>query len=140
MEFWSIVALLSVSALLFFGLALCVAILFARVWNVEDLVEEKSEPKALEQALAKADGTAARVDNALLSIEKFREQIHSEMQRFYQIMRRNEKALKTEVAAEPEDEPPDEISVASLKKPPTESENASRADLRRLARERGHRI
>lgn len=142
MEFWSTLVLITVFALAIFGLALCVAILFARVGNAEELALEKSEPKALQDALAKSEGTAARVDNALLNIEKFREGIHSEMQRFYAIMRRNEKALEKGQAEETAENsgPPDEIPVESLRKQQTEEDQLSRAELRKLARDRGHRV
>jgi hypothetical protein len=142
MEFWTIVLLVTVVVVLLFALALCVAILFARVAGAEELALEKSEPKALELALAKAEGTAARVDNALLELGKFREGIHGEMQRFYAIMRRNEKAIREQETQETpdKDEPPDEISVADLKRPVTPEGQMTRAELRQLARERGSRI
>lgn len=122
-------------ALAFFG-ALFYAILWARVVSLED----RAEPKQLEEAKTKAEAVEARLDSALLQLSKFREGVHGEMQRFYSIMRRNEKALeRPEPEREDGEDHPDEITLDQLKKP-IEGDVQSRADLRRLARERGHRI
>lgn len=122
-------------ALAFFW-ALSSAILWARIVSVED----RAEPKQLAEVKTKAEAVEARLDAQILQLGKFREGVHGEMQRFYSIMRRNEKALAgPEPEGEDGEEHPDEVSLDALKKP-AETEIQSRAELRRIARERGHRI
>ncbi len=111
--------------------------------QVIDLSREfqKKEPtKAIEKAVIVAESARDRMDNTAQEIVKFREGIHQEMQRFYGIMRRNEKTL----AAQPsqpsteEAELPEEMSAASFKKKEGEEpEVESRADLRARARAQG---
>lgn len=111
--------------------------------DVEDLsVEMKTTipPKQLEQAIITAEGSRDRIDTALLELQKYKEGVHGEMQRFYAIMRRNEKAAVGAIAqrsADQESEVPDEIALSSLKKDQEEPEQVSKAELRRLAREAG---
>ncbi len=97
-------------------------------------------PKQLEQALVTAEGCRGRIDTALIELQKYKEGVHGEMQRFYGIMRRNEKAALGAVAQAPGDagsEIPDEIAVTSLRKDEQESEKLSKQELRRMAREAG---
>jgi len=137
--FWIFGALFFCS---FLWLALITLICLARFNSVEDQIQEKAEPKALERARAVAEGAADRVDAATVELRKFKEGIHAEMQRFYGIMRRNEKTLERQAVAEQssdEEETPDEIPASAFQKPSKEEE-MSRAELRALARSRGHRI
>ncbi len=104
----------------------------------------KSQPKQIEQALATAEGSRARIDTALLELGKFKEGVHSEMQRFYAIMRRNEKAAgfvqgQQSAPGPPESEFPDVIPGSTVKKP-DEEEVESRASLRERARAAGLKV
>jgi len=97
-------------------------------------------PKQLEKAMVTAEGSRDRIDSALLELGKFREGVHSEMQRFYAIMRRNEKAVGSRHDPPPDADSglPDEISVSDLKgNSDKEPALVSKADLRRQAREAG---
>lgn len=101
-------------------------------------LEDKAEPKALEDARVLAETTANRVDSAVADLRKFREGVHAEIQRFYGIMRRNEKAVERVEQAD-EEEMPREIQAA----PPGQEEAGtalSRSELRARARKAGHRI
>lgn len=98
---------------------------------------EKAPPKQLEKALATAEGASGRVDTAVLQIEKYKDEVHREMQRFYAIMRRQEKTREKETTAESESEIPDEVAVSALKPQVAEGEEISKAELRRMAREAG---
>ncbi len=100
----------------------------------------KIPPKQLEQAIVTAEGSRARIDTAMIELQKYKEGVHGEMQRFYGIMRRNEKAATQVVgrAEAPDDGAiPDEIALTSLKKDEEQTEQVSKAELRRLAREAG---
>ncbi len=97
-------------------------------------------PKQLEKAVITSESSRDRVDNALLELQKYREEVHREMQRFYGIMRRNEKTALVGRVEAPDDgasEIPDEIAASSLKKESEEEEPISKAELRRQAREAG---
>ncbi len=126
-------------------------ILWARISALDDgetelvkLINEKAAPKQIEQALATADSARSRIDTALLELGKFRDQVHSEMQRFYAIMRRNEKAAGFVEGQQalgstkpPEAETPDEISASDLKPAPETEGRESKVELRRRARQAG---
>ncbi len=124
-------------------------VLWARLSAVDDRQEalareviKESSPKQLEKALAVAEGSRDRIDNALLEMSKFKDQIHAEMQRAYAIMRRNEKASAfgqstSTPSTETESAPPDEVSVDSLKPKEEPPERESKADLRARARAAG---
>lgn len=112
-----------------------------------DELDERAEPKAIQKALAISEGTAQRVDTAVVELGKFREGIHKEVQRLYGIMRREEKASARFEAAgqqdESEDGPdiPDQIDPEQLAGAQgEETEELSKAELRRRAREAGMRI
>jgi len=124
-------------------------VLWARLSAVDDRQEalarevvKESTPKQLEKGIAIAEGSRDRIDNALLEMSKFKDQIHAEMQRTYATMRRAEKASAfgqstSTSSTETETAPPDEVSVDSLK-PTTETpERESKADLRARARAAG---
>lgn len=125
--------------------------LWARLSAVDDRQEalarevlKEATPKQLERALATAEGADARMNNAVLELGKFKEGVHAEMQRFYAIMRRNEKAAgfvqqPTTTSAEDSAPPPDEVSVDSLdkKKPVGSGRDLSKAELRQKARDAG---
>ncbi len=130
---------------------LTTGVLWARLSAVDDRQEalaremlKEAQPKQLEKALAVAEGADHRISTAVLELGKFKDQVHAEMQRFYAIMRRNEKAAGTfqpspqSGSTEDESAPPDEISVDSLKKKPDEvPERETKAELRARARAAG---
>ncbi len=104
----------------------------------------KSQPKQLESAVATAEGSRARIDTAILELGKFKEGVHSEMQRFYAIMRRSERAAGfvqgQQPAAQPtEQEFPDVIPGSAVKKPDDE-EVESKQSLRERARAAGLKV
>ncbi len=124
--------------------------LWARLSAVDDRQEalarevlKEASPKQLEKALAVAEGADSRITTAVLELGKFKDQVHAEMQRFYAIMRRNEKTFGKENATntastEGESAPPDEISVDDLKpKPDKIPERETKAELRARARAAG---
>jgi len=105
-------------------------------------VLKESSPKQLEKALATAEGADIRISTAVLELGKFKDQVHAEMQRFYAIMRRNERAAAGQNSSfskstEEESAPPDEISVDSLKKTSDVPENETKSELRARARAAG---
>ncbi len=123
-------------------------IVVARVKGVEDRLDAtvhemltKSTPKQLESANAAAHSAQSMVQTTLQEIAKFKDQIHGEMQRFYAIMSRNEKAVKKQESAtmpsEAADQPPDEVDAASFNPDPPPGHEISKADLRALARKAG---
>ncbi len=136
------------------GGVLLVSILSSGVlWARLSAVDERQEalarevlkqvpPKQLEKALATSEACRDRIDNALLELSKFKDQVHGEIQRGYATMRRHEKTSgfeKSSPSTDDEPAPPDEISVDALKKP---NEGAtppdeSKADLRKRARAAG---
>lgn len=102
-------------------------------------LNEHTEPKEVQRAVTVAESCAARVDAAAIGLEKFKEQIHREMQRFYGIMRRAEKAESSNFGSpEKEEDVPTEIDPADLKKNPIDDGGRkSKAELRAIAREKG---
>lgn len=128
---------------------LTTGVLWARLSAVDDRQEalarevlKTAPPKQLEKALAVAEGADHRISTAVLELGKFKDQVHAEMQRFYAIMRRNEKAAGTfqpqaTTSTDDEPAPPDEISVEALKPRPDAKDRGTKADLRRRAREAG---
>ncbi len=130
---------------------LTTGVLWARLSAIDDRQEslarevlKASPPKQLEKALATAEAADGRIGSAVMELGKFKDQVHAEMQRFYAIMRRNEKASvfqkqPTSGSTEGESAPPDEVSVESLKKSEgaTPPERESKADLRQRARAAG---
>ncbi len=123
-------------------------IVVARVRGVEERLDatvremlHKAQPKQLESANAAAHSAQSMVQTTLQEIAKFKDQIHGEMQRFYAIMSRNEKAVKKqESAVMPSDDastPPDEVDASSFNPDPPPGHEISKADLRALARKAG---
>ncbi len=124
-------------------------VLWARLSAVDDRQEalarevlKATPPKQIAQALAVSESADNRISTAVLELGKFKDQVHSEMQRFYAIMRRNEKAKDGQNSSfskstEEESAPPDEISVDSLKKSSDVPENETKAELRARARAAG---
>ncbi len=145
----AIVVFSCVAGGVFLAAVLMSSVLWARLSAVDDRQEalarevlKETSPKQLEKALAVAEGSRDRIDNALLEMSKFKDQIHAEMQRSYAIMRRAEKASAfgqstTSPSAETEPAPPDEVSADILKKSEEEKPPESRADLRARARAAG---
>jgi len=110
---------------------------------VAEQVIVKSTPKQLEQANAAAQSAQQIVLSAVQELAKYKDQIHGEMQRFYAIMSRNEKAVKKmepqPSGSPPDAEPPEEISASAFDaKPDTPpGHELSRAELRAMARKAG---
>jgi len=121
-------------------------VLWSRLNSVDeqiDVLEDQVPAEQVTRAVAIAEGSADRVDNAVTALGKFREGIHSEVQRLYGIMRRQEKSADRLEAAqqEPEDEVPTEIDPAQLQSKEEEpSKEMSKAQLRELARKRGVQV
>jgi len=122
--------------------------LLVRVKGVDDRQEAtvremltKSQPKQLESANAAAHSAQAMVQTSVQEIAKFKDQIHAEMQRFYAIMSRNEKALKKQeqqpMPSEDATGPPDEVDASSFSPKPPPGHEISRSELRELARKAG---
>jgi hypothetical protein len=118
-------------------------VLSNRLNRVEDLEEqrysemaERAEPKELQRALTVAESSAARMDASALGLEKFKEQIHREMQRFYAIMRRTENSATLAAGKHEEEEVPTEIDPADLKRSATDGPK-TKQELRAIAREKG---
>jgi len=119
-----------------------VSALHARQEELLSLLNTQVIPKQLEKAVVVAEGSRDRVDTALLELAKFREGVKSEMQRFYSIMRRNEKAAAVVElpGSAPEENIPDEISASALPGSQVDQdtkEQISKADLRKQARDAG---
>ncbi len=123
-------------------------IVWARVKGVDDRLDAtvtelitKSTPKQLESANAAAHSAQAIVQTSVQEIAKFKDQIHAEMQRFYAIMSRNEKAVKkqelTTMPSEAANGPPDEVDAASFNPDPPPGHEISKAELRAMARKAG---
>lgn len=104
--------------------------------------EEKAPQKQIEKAVITAEGSRDRIDTALIELAKYREGIKGEMQRFYAIMRRNEKAASVVDSQGPpaqseESTVPDEVDAANFKAGDKAEEQISKADLRKAARAAG---
>ncbi len=122
-------------------------IVWARVRGVDERLDAtvhemltKSTPKQLESANAAAQGAQAIVQTTVQEISKFKDQIHGEMQRFYAIMSRNEKAVKKQEATLPSaeaSEVPEEVDASAFNPEPPPGHEISKADLRALARKAG---
>ncbi len=123
-------------------------IVWARVRGVDERLDatvhemlSKSSPKQLESANAAAHSAQAIVQTTVQEIAKFKDQIHGEMQRFYAIMSRNEKAVKkqeSQPSVSSEDAgPPDEVSASAFNPEPPPGHEISKKDLRELARKAG---
>ncbi len=135
------VSVLSIVSSLFVGIALK-ALAGRQAATAEQLLI-KSTPKQLEAANAAAQGAQQIVLSAVQELAKYKDQIHGEMQRFYAIMSRNEKAVKKmepqPLGSPPDAEPPEEISASAFDaKPDTPpGHEISKADLRAMARKAG---
>ncbi len=123
-------------------------IVWSRVKDVDQRLEAtvhemltKSSPKQLESANAAAHSAQAMVQTSIQELSKFKDQIHGEMQRFYAIMSRNEKAVKkqelTNMPSEDATGPPDEVDASSFNPEPPPGHEISKSDLRALARKAG---
>ncbi len=101
----------------------------------------KAQPKQLESANAAAQSAQAIVQTTVQEISKFKDQIHGEMQRFYAIMSRNEKAVKKQeshtVPSEDASPPPDEVDASSFNPEPPPGHEISKQELRAMARKAG---
>lgn len=127
-----------VIAVICLAFALVSLAFWARLSALEDtlkLVEEKVPSKRLAEVEASSDALLARMDNVVVDISVFKNQVHKELQRFDQIMRRMEKAART-VAKGPEEEDTEEDGFPDEVKPEENSKTAktrmTRAELRKL--------
>ncbi len=113
------------------------------VWvRLNAVVAEKAVPKQLEKAIVVAEASRDRIDTALLEMGKFKEGVHAEIQRFYAIMRRNEKALNDvqltrHEDGKPQQEFPDEMPATSAATREEDETQISKAELRKRARAAG---
>lgn len=131
---------ISVLSTLFFVIRLnelAERVVFVREKQMEELPQ-----KQIEKAVITAEGSRDRIDTALLELAKYREGIKSEMQRFYAIMRRNEKAASVVdsqggTTQDQESTVPDEVDASSFKGEEKEGEQISKSDLRKAARAAG---
>ncbi len=134
-------AVLLVSVLSTLIVARAIASVDARLDATVREMLSKSQPKQLESANAAAQSAQAIVQTTVQEISKFKDQIHGEMQRFYAIMSRNEKAVKKqELTTHPQEEasgPPDEVDASSFNPEPPPGHEITKADLRALARKAG---
>ncbi len=148
MENTAIVVFSCVIAAVFVVSVLSTLIVLARVKGVEERLDatvremlQKSQPKQLESANAAALGAQAIVQTTVQEIAKFKDQIHSEMQRFYAIMSRKEAAAKKldgiALPSADASTTPDEVDASSFSSEPENGEEISKADLRKLARKAG---
>ncbi len=123
-------------------------IVVARVKGVEERLDatvhemlHKSQPKQLESANAAATAAQSMVQTTVQEIAKFKDQIHGEMQRFYAIMSRNEKAVKrqetTQVPTTDASTTPDEVDASSFNPEPPAGHEISKSELRAMARKAG---
>ncbi len=82
-----------------------------------------------------------RIDQSALENDNYREAVHKSMQRFDQIMRRNERALisKAEktLTEDEHDDTPDEIPLGDVSPPSQGSKKPTRAELRAELRAKG---
>ncbi len=108
--------------------------------TVEEMMK-RSQPKQLEAANAAAQSAQAIVQTTVQEIAKFKDQIHAEMQRFYAIMSRNEKAVKKQEAnlspSAEASEVPEEVDASAFNPEPPPGHEISKAELRALARKAG---
>ncbi len=134
-------AVLLVSVLSTLIVARAIASVDGRLDATVEQMLKQSQPKQLESANAAAQSAQAIVQTTVQEISKFKDQIHGEMQRFYAIMSRNEKAVKkqeaTNMPVEAESGPPDEVDAASFSPEPPPGHEITKSDLRALARKAG---
>jgi len=138
-----------------FVLSFMAALCWARLKGAEglahvqhkELCEGMSElhMKVPEARLQELESTISafrtRIDKSGLENDAYREAVHKSMQRFDQIMRRNERALVGKagkvLTEEEEDDTPDEIPLGDHKPPSTKKgSRPSRAELRQLLRDK----
>jgi len=112
-----------------------------RYTYLRDRVEERATPTRLAECESLVKSFASRIDTAAIDNEAFRGAVHKSLQRFDQIMRRNEQALiqRAERVGEPreESEYPEEIQVGEHQPPQTATKRLTRTELRELARKAG---
>ena len=115
-----------------------------RVEQQETKVElqEQVPQKQIEKAVITAESSRDRIDTALIELAKYREGIKGEMQRFYAIMRRNEKSAAVidsqgVPAQDGGSNVPDEVDASSFKGEEKPEEQISKSDLRKAARAAG---
>lgn len=93
--------------------------------------------QVVEQAL---EAFRTRIDSAAIDNDSFRERVHKSLQRFDQIMRRNEKALLGKAGQELDkddgDGYPDQIPLGDVRPQPSLPARMTKAELRRLLREK----
>jgi len=149
---WTVGLLWGASASVF------VAILWARIKGTEVFLHETLkafrtdmeawEAKVPESRLQGLENTITslrtRIDTAALENNVYREQVHKSMQRFDQIMRRNERALITkaekQLTEDGVDDSPDEIPLGDVRPPNHQgARRPTRAELREQLRAKANR-
>jgi len=115
-------AVLLVSVLSTLIVARAIASVDGRLDATVEQMLKQSQPKQIESANAAAQSAQAIVQTTVQEISKFKDQIHGEMQRFYAIMSRNEKAVKKQelqsMPSEDANTPPDEVDASSFNPEP----------------------
>jgi len=109
--------------------------------RLNNRIEERATPTRLAECESLVKSFSSRIDTAAIDNEAFRGAVHKSLQRFDQIMRRNEQALiqRAERVGEPKDdsEYPEEIQVGEHQPPQAATKRLTRPELRELARKAG---
>lgn len=109
--------------------------LLAYVRGIETVVQEKATPARLAECETLVKAFGGRIDTFAVENQTFREAVHKSMQRFDQIMRRNERALIDKASKilpqEEEKEYPDVIPLGTHTPPMKPVEQSSREELRK---------
>jgi len=112
-----------------------------QVTRLNNRIEERATPTRLAECESLVKAFSSRIDTAAIDNEAFRGAVHKSLQRFDQIMRRNEQALiqRAERVGEPRDESeyPEEIEVGEHQPPQAATKRLTRPELRELARKAG---
>jgi len=108
--------------------------------SMNDLLMKVPEAR-LQELESTISAFRTRIDKSGLENDAYREAVHKSMQRFDQIMRRNERALVGKagkvLTEEEEDDTPDEIPLGDHQPPSTKKgSRPSRAELRQLLRDK----
>ncbi len=112
-----------------------------RVEGLVDILETKVPEARLQELESTISAFRIRIDKSGLENDAYREAVHKSMQRFDNIMRRNERALigKAEktLTEDEADDTPDEIPLGDHPPPSTKTgSRPSRAELRQLLRKK----
>lgn len=109
--------------------------------RLNNRIEEKETPGRLAECETYVKAFSARIDTYAVENETFRNAVHKSMQRFDNIMRRNERALigKADKVIDGDEERayPDEIRLGEHEPPQRPTGRLTRPELRELARKAG---